>query len=299
MTSDVGEGSAALAGLLQGRTTTVLTGAGISTDSGIPDYRGDGIDRRRTPGITYRDFMRDPDQRRRYWARSQAGFRHVSDVAPNAGHRAVTALQRAGLVGQVLTQNVDRLHSRADTRDVLELHGRIDRVMCTSCGDRRPRTEMADRLAAANPDYEALLDVVSTPFAPDGDADVAERLLAGFRVVDCLVCGGLLKPDVVFFGESMPPARRDAAAAAVAGADALLVLGSSLAVMSGYRLVLQADRAGQPVGIATRGPSRGDHLAEVRIDGPLTPLLVALVTRLGVVAPGQGRPPGDHESVTS
>ena len=263
----------ALAALLDGRRTTVLTGAGISTDSGIPDYRGDGVDRRRSPGITYREFMREPEKRRRYWARSQAGFRHVSGVTPNDGHRAVTALQQAGLVGTVLTQNVDRLHARAGTADLLELHGRIDRVVCTSCRTRWPREEVGDRLAAANLDYEALLDASSTPFAPDGDADVAERLIAGFRVVDCTVCGGLLKPDVVFFGESMAPAVRDAAAAHVAEADVLLVLGSSLAVMSGYRLVLQAHGDGQPVGIVTRGPSRGDHLAAVRLDTALTPLL--------------------------
>ena len=270
----------ALAEVVSGRRTVVVTGAGISTDSGIPDYRGDGVDRRRAPGITYREFMRVPGARRRYWARSQAGFRHVGSVSPNAGHHAITRLQDAGLVRGLITQNVDRLHARAGSSDVLELHGRIDEVICTSCGDVRPRRELSDRLAEANPEYEALLDVVSTPFAPDGDADVAERLIEGFVLVDCMVCGGVLKPNVVFFGESMPRERRDRAAAMVDDSQALLVLGSSLAVMSGYRLVLRAAAEGTPIGIVTRGDSRGDHLAEVKVDGDLTSTLVTLVDTL-------------------
>ena len=270
-----------LADVMRGRRTLVLTGAGISTDSGIPDYRGDGRSARTSVPITHREFMDDPEARRRYWARSQAGYRHVGTVDPNDGHRSVTALQQAGLVAGVVTQNVDRLHQQAGTVDVVDLHGRIDRVICTNCGTRSPRDELAERLAEANPQYDALLDVVSTPFQPDGDADVAAQLFETFTVVDCLVCGGLLKPDVVFFGESMPRERRDHASALLRDADGILVLGSSLAVMSGYRLVLQADRAGQAVSILTRGPSRADHLADVRIDAPLTPTLHALIDAIG------------------
>ena len=283
----VGEGPVRRASLgelvdvVRGRRTLVLTGAGISTDSGIPDYRGDGRSARTSVPITYREFMGDPEARRRYWARSQAGYRHVGTVDPNDGHRAVTRLQKAGVVAGVVTQNVDRLHQQAGTVDVIDLHGRIDRVICTSCGTRTPREELAERLAAANPDYDALLDVVSTPFQPDGDADVAEQLFESFTVVDCLVCGGLLKPDVVFFGESMPRERRDRASTLLRDADGILVLGSSLAVMSGYRLVLQASKDGQPVSILTRGPSRADHLADVRLDAPLTPTLRALVDAIG------------------
>ncbi|HUG85347.1 MAG TPA: NAD-dependent protein deacetylase [Euzebya sp.] len=260
---------------------TILTGAGISTDSGIPDYRGTGVDRRRTPPITYREFMRDPAARRRYWARSHVGYRHVAAARPNGGHHAVTALQQAGLVGRVITQNVDGLHHRAGTTGVLGLHGRLDQVVCTSCADVRPRVEIGLRLAALNPGVEERAAAI----APDGDADLSRADSDRFRLADCRRCGGVLKPDVVFFGESMPRDRRDLAAEALAGSGGLLVLGSSLAVMSGYRLVLQAAKARQPVAILTRGPSRGDHLADVRIDAGLTEVLTEVVARVAVTAP--------------
>lgn len=274
-------GLAGLLGLL-GRhaPVAVLSGAGISTESGIPDYRGTGVDRRRTPPITHRDFMRDPVARRRYWARSHAGYRHVAAARPNDGHRAVTALQEAGLIGPVITQNVDGLHQRAGTAGVLDLHGRLDRVVCTACGALTSRVELGLRLAALNPAFEAR----AAQIAPDGDAELAPDLVEGFGVADCRLCGGLVKPDVVFFGESMPRDRRDGASALLAAAGALLVLGSSLAVMSGYRLVLQAARADQPIGIVTRGPSRGDHLADVRVDAGLGAVLTVLVDRMGAAA---------------
>lgn len=270
-----------LAGLLERHApVVVLSGAGISTESGIPDYRGSGVDRRRTPPITYRDFMRDPVARRRYWARSHAGYRHVAAARPNDGHRAVTALQDAGLVGPVITQNVDGLHQQAGTAGVLDLHGRLDRVICTTCRVLTSRVELGLRLAALNPAFESR----AAEIAPDGDAELDPDLVEGFRVADCRRCGGLLKPDVVFFGESMPRDRRDGASALLAAAGALLVLGSSLAVMSGYRLVLQASQAGQPIGIVTRGPSRGDHLADVRVDAGLGAALTALADRVGAAA---------------
>ncbi|MEE8600408.1 NAD-dependent protein deacetylase [Euzebya tangerina] len=254
------------------RPWTVLSGAGISTDSGIPDYRGSGVDQRRRPSIRYREFMREPHTRRRYWARSHVGYRWMAAAEPNDGHRAVAALQTEGLVGPVLTQNVDGLHQRAGAEDVVELHGSVDRVICTSCGQLTTRRSFAARLAELNPDFHTR----SATIAPDGDADLPDDEVETFRVPPCLNCGGVLKPDVVFFGESMPRVRRDHASALLAESAGLLVLGSSLTVMSGYRLVLQADKAELPIAIVTRGQSRGDHLATVKVDASLSEVLPAL-----------------------
>ena len=259
------------------RPWTVLTGAGISTDSGIPDYRGRSGDRRRTPSITYREFMRQPAARRRYWARSHVGYARIGRAEPNAGHLALTDLQRAGLVGRVVTQNVDGLHQRAGTVDVLDLHGRLDTVVCTSCGLRRSREEMAADLDARNPGFDPTAGVV----LPDGDVELPPEAADGFRVPPCPRCGGVLKPHVVFFGESLPPGRKEEAAAAVRAGEGLLVAGSSLAVMSGYRLVLQADAEDRPVGIVTRGVTRGDHLAAVRVDDGLSETLTAVAAAIG------------------
>ncbi len=259
---------------------TVLTGAGMSTDSGIPDYRGSGVDRRRRPPITYREFMRSPQTRRRYWARSHVGYRFVGSARPNAGHIALAELQRTGALGRLITQNVDGLHQRGGSRDVVDLHGRLDRVVCTACRDLTPRDVFGRRLAELNPTFAAR----ALEIAPDGDADLDDEEAATFTVPACLVCRGLLKPDVVFFGESMPRERRDAASVLLAGSAGLLVLGSSLAVMSGYRLVLQAAKAGQPVAIVTRGPSRGDHLAAVKVDDSLSDVLSQLRARSDMVS---------------
>ena len=179
---------------------TVLSGAGISTDSGIPDYRGSGVDRRRRPSIRYREFMKEPHTRRRYWARSHVGYRWMAAAQPNDGHRAVATLQRAGSIGSILTQNVDGLHQEGGASAVVDLHGRLDRVMCTSCDVRSPRPQFGDRLAELNPDFHTR----SATIAPDGDAELPDEEVEHFRVPPCLVCGGVLKPDVVFFGESMP-----------------------------------------------------------------------------------------------
>ncbi|HSJ33913.1 MAG TPA: NAD-dependent protein deacetylase [Acidimicrobiia bacterium] len=265
-----------LVDLVRDGGVAVLTGAGVSTDSGIPDYRGDP-NRVRRPPITYREFVTDVQGRRRYWARSHLGWRRITDAVPNTSHQAVANLEAAGLVGPVITQNVDGLHTAAGSRRVLELHGSLHRTLCLGCGDRRSRLELHHRLSAANPRF----DEEEVEFAPDGDAVISDGLTTRFRVVDCLGCGGLLKPDVIFFGENIPRPRVEEAYRLVAAATSLLVLGSSLTVMSGYRFVLAAHAASIPVAIVNRGPTRGDQLADVRIEGGLAPVMAALARTVG------------------
>ena len=263
----------ALAELVAGGGVPVLSGAGLSTESGIPDYRGPTGSARKFAPMTYQTFTRDAAARQRYWARSHVGWRVIGRAEPNAGHHAVADLQRAGLVSAVLTQNVDGLHQAAGARDVVELHGNIDRVVCLDCGQTTARTELDRRLRAANPAFAALAAAVN----PDGDVDLADADVAVFRPVDCARCrAGVLKPDVVFFGESVPAERVDRCFAAVAGARLLLVLGSSLTVMSGRRFVLRAAKLGIPVAIVNQGPTRGDPYAAVKIDAPLGAALPAL-----------------------
>ncbi len=278
---------ATLAGLVGGGGVVVLSGAGLSTESGIPDYRGpQGALRRHTP-MTYQEFTGGPDGRRRYWARSFVGWRHVAAAVPNEGHRVVAALEHAGHVAGVVTQNVDGLHQAAGARRVVDLHGSLDRVVCLGCGATSGRAELDDRLRAANPGFEAeAARAVAAPGAdgavnPDGDVALPDATVAGFVVVDCLVCGsGRLKPDVVFFGETVPRRRVEECLALVDGARVLLVLGSSLTVMSGYRFVLRAAERGIPVAIVNRGPTRGDSRAAVRLDAPLGQVLPDLARRL-------------------
>ena len=255
----------------------VLSGAGLSTDSGIPDYRGaTGSLRRHTP-MTYQTFTRDPRGRHRYWARSYVGWRQIASARPNAGHHAVAELGRAGLVAGVITQNVDGLHQAAGTRDVVELHGGLDRTVCLGCGDVASRSDLDQRLRAANPHFGPRTDEVN----PDGDAELPDDVLDGFVMVGCLACGsGPLKPDVVFFGETVPRDRVDECYARVEDAGSLLVLGSSLTVMSGYRFVLRAAELGIPVAIVTVGPTRGDGKADIRVDAPLGLVLPELARRL-------------------
>lgn len=257
---------------------TVVSGAGISTDSGIPDYRGpNGALRRHTP-MTYQEFTRQPGAHHRYWARSHAGWRQVARAEPNAAHRAVARLEQAGLVTAVVTQNVDGLHQRAGSRQVIDLHGSLSRVMCPDCGLVSPRHELDSRLRRANPDYH----VGGAPTNPDGDVTLAEETIAGFVMVGCLACGGdRLEPDVVFFGATVPRPRVARAMGLVESARALLILGSSLTVMSGYRFVLRAAELGIPVAIVNQGPTRGDARAAVRVDAPLgltLPRLAAVLT---------------------
>ena len=267
---------AALAELCARGGVVVLSGAGLSTESGIPDYRGPtGLSRRVTP-MTYQAFTRDPDARQRYWARSHLGWRTITGAAPNAGHRAVAALQHAGLLAGVVTQNVDGLHQAAGARDVIELHGGLDRVVCLHCGLITPRTELDLRLVEANPFFAAVAAAIN----PDGDSELPVEAVRSFRTVGCRACEGVLKPDVVFFGETVPRERVQACFGLVEGARALVVLGSSLSVMSGRRFVLRAAKVGVPVAIVNQGPTRGDDHAVVRVDAPLGAALTDLASVL-------------------
>ncbi|MFH0518478.1 NAD-dependent protein deacetylase [Streptomyces sp. M41] len=263
----------------------VLSGAGISTESGIPDYRGEGGSLNRHTPMTYQEFVAGARARRRYWARSHLGRRTFARARPNAGHRAVAALGRHGLLSGVVTQNVDGLHQAAGSEGVVELHGSLERVLCLSCGAVGRRGELAKRLEEANPGFEPVAAAIN----PDGDADLTDDQVADFRVVPCLVCGGILKPDVVFFGENVPPQRVEHCRTLVRDAVTLLVLGSSLTVMSGLRFVRQAAQAGKPVLIVNQGPTRGDRLAVTRVGLPLGTALTTVAERLGI--PVDGRAP--------
>jgi NAD-dependent SIR2 family protein deacetylase len=251
----------------------VLSGAGLSTDSGIPDYRGPSGTLRLHAPMTYQAFVGSPAARRRYWARSYLGWRQIAGAAPNAGHYAVAALQQGGLVDGIITQNVDGLHQVAGATDVVELHGGLDVVLCLSCGLREGRTSLDARLRAANPDFVARAGHIN----PDGDAELSDDQLDGFLPAGCTYCDSdLLKPDVVFFGENVPRPRVDECYARVEAAAALLVLGSSLTVMSGLRFVRRAAALDIPVAIVNQGATRGDPLATLKIDAPLGEVLPAL-----------------------
>ncbi|AYN39861.1 NAD-dependent protein deacetylase [Streptomyces dangxiongensis] len=261
----------------------VLSGAGISTESGIPDYRGEGGSLSRHTPMTYQDFTADAGARRRYWARSHLGWRTFGSAGPNAGHRAVAAFGRHGLLSGVITQNVDGLHQAAGSESVVELHGSLDRVVCLSCGTLSPRRELARRLEEANPGFEP----VAAGINPDGDADLTDEQVGDFRVLPCTVCGGVLKPDVVFFGEAVPPRRVEHCRELVRAAASLLVLGSSLTVMSGLRFVRQAAGAGKPVLIVNRDATRGDRHALTRVALPLGTALTTVAGRLGLPVDGR------------
>lgn len=256
----------------------VLTGAGVSTDSGIPDYRDADGAWKRTPPMTLQTFMGGEPARARYWARSMVGWRRFGQVQPNASHRALARLEARGNVGLLVTQNVDGLHQAAGTTDVIDLHGRLSRVVCMSCGDLSARTDLDARMRALNPGYE----VDSDEIRPDGDIRLDEVDVERFVPPTCLVCGSdMLRPDVVFFGGAVPKPLVQECFALTDAAPALLVLGSSLQVMSGLRFVRRAAARGIPVVILTRGPTRGDELATLRIDTELAPALAGLVERLG------------------
>lgn len=261
-------------------TWTVLSGAGLSTESGIPDYRGPSGVRRTSDPMGYDDFCTSATARRRYWARSHLGWRRIGEASPNAGHRAVAELQRRGRVGGVVTQNVDGLHGAAGSTDVVDLHGTLDVVVCLDCRSRSPRTKLERRLTEANPGFDQLAHDVRR-VNPDGDVELDQEQEQRFRTVPCLVCGSdRLKPDVVFFGESVPKERVTRAYAELDRHRGLLVLGSSLSVMSGYRFVRHAAREGYPVVVVNEGATRGDAEADLLAWLPLGPTLTALLDRL-------------------
>jgi NAD-dependent SIR2 family protein deacetylase len=256
----------------------ILSGAGLSTESGIPDYRGPtGLARRATP-MTYQAFTASAAARRRYWARSHLGWQHIAGAVPNAGHYAVAELARRRLLAGIITQNVDGLHQAAGASGVTELHGSLHRVVCLACGQRTPRADLDRRLRAANPGWDAGPGVVVNP---DGDAVLTDEAAASFEIVSCAApgCGGVLKPDVVFFGENVPPHRVQACYRLVEHASSLVVLGSSLTVMSGLRYVRHAAKLGLPAVIVNQGTTRGDHFAAATLDAPLGQALTALVER--------------------
>jgi NAD-dependent SIR2 family protein deacetylase len=259
--------------VLRGRTIAVLTGAGVSTDSGIPDYRGAGAPARLP--MTFQQFLADPEYRKRYWAGSHLGWKRFSAAEPNDGHRALAELELAGIADGIITQNVDGLHLRAGSQRVVDLHGTMDRVRCLTCGQFFARDSIADRIAAANPWIEQPESLV---LAPDGDVEVADA--SRFVVPECSVCGGVLKPDVVFFGEYVPPEKFHEATALLQSADALVIAGSSLVVNSGIRLLERAARRRIPIVIINRGITKGDGRATVKIEEGTTETLAGLLAAL-------------------
>jgi NAD-dependent SIR2 family protein deacetylase len=260
--------------LARHRRVFALTGAGCSTASGIPDYRDDQGEWKRRPPVMIQAFRTQDAVYRRYWARAYVGWPRLATAAPNPAHHAFAAWEAAGTLLQVVTQNVDGLHQRAGSRAVVDLHGRLDVVQCLSCGARRDRATVQAAIAAVNAGWEA-----EAAAAPDGDADLDGALVESFTPPHC-ECGGLLKPDVVFFGENVPVARVAQAREALAGADALLVAGSSLMVYSGFRFVRAAHEAGLPIAIVNRGRTRGDDLADLKIERDVGSALTEAVSAI-------------------
>jgi NAD-dependent deacetylase sirtuin 4 len=274
------EALGALLRSLEGRRIAVLTGAGCSTESGIPDYRGEGTRRRARSPMQYRAFLHDPIARARYWARSLIGWPRFAAARPNAGHLALAEMERDGAVIGMITQNVDRLHRAAGSERVIELHGALAEVVCLACRTLHDRAALQARLEAANPEVAAR----SAELLPDGDAELDDEVVRCFRVLACDACGGVLKPNVVFFGDSVPRPIVEASHAIVRDAEALLVIGTSLAVYSGLRFVRAAAERGLPIAILNRGESRGDPLAQVRVSahaGEVLPALARALARTG------------------
>ncbi len=279
------------AGILGGKRFAVLTGAGLSTDSGIPDYRGPGAAPRNP--MTFQEFIASPANRRRYWARNHLGWSHLRHADPNAGHAAVALLERRGLITGLITQNVDRLHEDAGSINVVDLHGRYDRVICLDGGHVFTRRLVASILEEINPGFlEAAQASGVVEMAPDADASVEDpELIRSFVVAVCPVCGGTLKPDFVYFGENVPRDRVQRAYSMVDEAGALLVAGSSLTVMSGLRFVRHAAKLDKPVVIINRGPTRGDGFANLKVEAGVSGALAWLAAELPDLLP-LGRPIG-------
>lgn len=251
----------------------VLSGAGVSTGSGIPDYRDPNGDWKHSQPIQYGDFMKNGDARRRYWARSYIGWQRFSSARPNPAHRALARLEQAGRVDTVITQNVDRLHSTAGSQNVIDLHGDLAKVRCTSCSAVTERRDYQAALESANPDWTAR----AKEFRADGDAELPDAAAEGFSVPGCTKCDGIVKPDVVMFGENVPKARVSEGMDAVRRADALLVVGSSLMVYSGFRFARHASELGKPVAIVNRGRTRADDMADLKVYGDCTNVLPVVV----------------------
>ena len=267
-------------GLLSGKRLALLTGAGLSTDSGIPDYRGpDAVPR--SP-MTYQEFVREAANRQRYWARNHVGWSHLRHADPNPGHRAAAELERRGLLTGLITQNVDRLHEHAGSRNVIDLHGRYDQVVCLDCQRTYTRRLLAGVLEELNPGFLARATTSGlVEMAPDADATVEDMaLIRSFVIAACPACGGMLKPDFVYFGENVPKERAEAAYAMVDSAEALVVAGTSLAVMSGLRFVRHAAKDGKPVVIINRGDTRGDQYADIKVHVGVSEALTWLAAEL-------------------
>jgi NAD-dependent SIR2 family protein deacetylase len=266
--------------LLRGRRVVVLAGAGCSTESGIPDYRGpENIQRTRTP-IQYQEFVRSEAARVRYWARSTAGWARIASARPNAAHHALARLEEGGVVRGIITQNVDGLHQAAGSRRVVELHGSLASVRCLACGRITPRGEHQERLRSLNAEWMDRLRDGGIQVAPDGDAELPASVVESFRVPACEECGGVVKPDVVFFGENVPAERVQDAWSLFEEGDVLLVAGSSLTVYSGRRFIYRAEKEGVPIAIVNIGPTRADDLAAARVEGRLGSVLPALADAL-------------------
>ncbi len=257
------------------RHVVVLTGAGCSTASGIPDYRDEQGDWKRRPPVMFQAFRTQESAYRRYWARAFAGWPRFTAADPGAAHHALASWQQGGSLARLITQNVDGLHQRAGNRDVIDLHGRLDVVVCLTCRDRTSRASVQAAMATANARWNA-----SAATAPDGDADIDPAAIESFEAPRCGQCGGLLKPDVVFFGENVPGSRYEDPRDAVAVADAILVAGSSLMVYSGFRFVQQAHNAGLPIAIVNRGRTRGDELATLKVEGDVGAVLMEAVSQV-------------------
>jgi NAD-dependent SIR2 family protein deacetylase len=258
------------------RRLFVLSGAGISVESGIPGYRDADGQWKRTPPVFLQEFLDDHARRQRYWARSMVGWPTIAHALPNAAHRAMADLQRAGWIERLVTQNVDGLHQRAGSGDVIELHGNVDAVDCLECGHRHARRAIQERLERDNAPFAC----VGAAALPDGDADLQAIHLDTFVIPNCDRCGGMLKPSVVFFGESVPKDRVEDARSALAAADAMLVVGSSLMVYSGYRFCEWADKLRKPIAAVNLGRTRADHLFAIKIAGDCASTLPSLVDAL-------------------
>ncbi|MEM9171782.1 MAG: NAD-dependent protein deacetylase [Pseudomonadota bacterium] len=264
----------------RGDRLAILTGAGVSTGSGIPDYRDDEGQWKHAKPVMFQDFMTQHSIRQRYWARSMLGWPRMAKAQPGAAHRAITSLQRAARVQRLITQNVDSLHQRAGSNAVIDLHGRLDEVRCMDCQLVLPRSDWQQSIAELNPHWQA--EVVAVRDAPDGDAILERADYGAFAVPDCPTCGGIVKPEVVFFGENVPRLRVEAAYDAVARADGLLVAGSSLMVFSGFRFARRCVELGKPLYLLNRGKTRADDIATEHLYLDCGDALSAIVEQLEV-----------------